>query len=109
MITWENSRELNGDYFIIMKSKRSDIPLDYYLDKIDLENYWVYKSTNAFRRVEVESIGKYGGYMLFKKDLYCKEDTDKWIVEIRKIDNDNFMYLGKPFPRIEILEKIEVI
>ena len=106
---WINGRELNGDCFYIKKLSKSNIPLDYYLDKIDLDNYWIYKNTNTFIRVEVEDIGKYAGYIFFRKDLYCKDYIDNWIKEIKNIDKEKFMYLVKPFPRVGILKKLEVV
>lgn len=109
MIGWINTRTIDGDYFRIQKLRSSHIPLSYFLDKIDLDRYFIYKATNTFRRVEVEDIGKFALYTFFRKNLYCKDHIDKWIEEIKEIDNGKFMFLNKPFPRIEILEKIEVI
>ena len=107
MIGWINIGGLDVDCFVVKKMRSSDIPLDYFLDKIDLDNYWIYKGTRNFIRVEVEDIGKYSGYIFFKKDIYCKEYIDKWIVEIYKIQS--MPYLSKPFPRLGILSKIEVV
>ena len=109
MIGWENIRTLNSDYFRIYKSNKGCKDLDYYLDKIDFDNYWVYKGTNIFRRVDKEDIGKYASYIFFRKDLYCKENINNWIKEIINIDKDRFVFLIKPFPRVGILKKLEVI
>ena len=105
MIGWENNRKLNGDYFTLTKRRSSDITLDYYLDNIDFDNYLIYKATGKFRRVE--DIGKYASYIFFRKDIYCKDHIDKWIEEIYEIQS--MPYLNKPFPRIQVIGKIEVI
>ena len=104
---WENRRELNSDHFIIKKLSKSNIHLDYYLDKINFNNYWIYKCTGKFRMVEKEDIGKYAGYIFFRKDLYSKDYIDNWIKEMCKIQSIPF--LVKPFPRVGILKKIEVV
>ena len=52
MIGWENFRPINGRCFKIVKSRRSNVSLSYYLDKIDLDNYWFYKATNTFRQIQ---------------------------------------------------------
>ena len=108
MIGWINGRELNGEYFKLYKSRGSELTLDYYLDKINVDDYYVYKGSSTFRMIDNVD-GKYSSYIFFEKDLYDCKDIDKWIEEIRKIDKSKFCYLDKPFPRIEVINKIEMI
>ena len=103
------------DYFDIIKIKtKSPVwlkrihPLEYHLEKIDLDNYYIYKKTAHFREVTKEQFleFKYAGYMFFNKDLYCNQEINEWIVFLKTIDN--FMYMNKPFPPKEIRQKIKI-
>ena len=104
------------DYFDIIKIKTKSPawlkrihPLEYHLEKIDLDNYYIYKKTAHFREVTKEQFleFKYAGYIFFKKDLYCNQEIDEWIEYIKPIGVVKFLI--KPFPPKSIREKIKII
>ena len=104
---WENNRKLDDNYFKLCKVQRGLYTLQHYLDQIQLDNYWVYKSSDRFRRVDNVN-GEYSGYIFFNKKLYDHKHIDQWIKFIKDI-NIEVKYLVRPFPRLEIQNKIEVI
>ena len=108
MIGWMNARPIDGDCFRIYKLRSSYIPLSYFLGKIDLNKYFIYKASENFRQIQKEEIGKYSKYIFFNKELYKKEEIDKWIEEIKFL-KISIKFLDKPFPRIGVTDKIELI
>ena len=92
--------------FKVIKARRSSLLLDDYIKDINLnfEDYYIYKYTNKFRPVSKEDFieFKYSHYMFFHKDLYSNVDINKWIDLI----SSHILYLTKPFPPIEYLNKI---
>ena len=104
---WVDTRKIDGDYFsLIKKNNSSSYTIQHHLDQIELNNYWVYKSTNKLKRVDNVN-GEYAGYTFFDKKLYDTEEIDKWIKFFKNKFKIN--YLARPFPRLEIQNKIEMI
>jgi len=89
------------------KARRSSIPLEVFLKDIDLNEYWILKSTNSFKFLEIDELKKYSGFILFDKTIYKKEDIEQWF-EYLKVNKINFNFLGKPFPSFEITKLISV-
>tara|TARA_R110002050_G_scaffold74369_3_gene159586 strand:+ start:1366 stop:1710 length:345 start_codon:yes stop_codon:yes gene_type:complete len=103
-----NNRPIGGNYFFIQKDNTKGKSLDFYLEHINLEDYHIYKYSRKQRIVTVDEFlkFKYAGYIFFRKSLYNKEDFNKWIEFISIFGG--IMFLVKPFPSIEYLEKIKV-
>ena len=102
-------RNLN-DYFKIYKiesSEKRDRPLIQYLT-FDPNNYWIYKTTGKQKEVSYEEFldFKHSGYTFFKKDLYNKDDINKWIDFLYSFTS--IPYLSKPLPPIEYIQKIKI-
>lgn len=76
---------------------------------INVEDYWILKKTGNFKLLEKHEYEKYAGVIGFKKDLFKKEDIELWIYKIYKELNMSMPYLSKPFPPIEMLNKIKVV
>jgi hypothetical protein len=96
--TIENHGKVGGDYFKLIYSRRSKLTLDFYSDKFNPDDYWIYKSTGRFREVTYNDLleFKYSGYSLFKKEIYNKELIDTWIEFMNR--TTRFYYLAKLFP-----------
>ena len=105
------SNEVGSDWFKFIFSRKSDKKLDYYTNQFNLDDYYIYKCTSAFREVSIKDFldFKYSGYILFKKDLYCNQEIDEWIDFVRSIIKGQLTYLNKPFPPKSIREKIKII
>lgn len=106
--TINNGRKVNGDYFILIYSRKSNKNLQYYIDQFDIDDYYIYKSTNSFKEITKEELYefKHARYTFFKKDVYDKQHIDNWIYKIK--GRRLFFYLDKPFPPFDP-EKIKVI
>tara|TARA_R110002050_G_scaffold74369_3_gene159585 strand:+ start:1014 stop:1373 length:360 start_codon:yes stop_codon:yes gene_type:complete len=107
----------DDDYFILGRIKlegiskiwfnRSKVTFEEWVD-FDEEDYNIYKLTGRQRYIGNEWRDfEYAGYIFFKKSLYDKEHIEQWLLKIKDL-NINILYLGKPFPPIEYLEKIKV-
>ena len=105
-----NFRKVGGDFFKLLSDRNCDTKLDYYTNQFNLDDYYIYKCTRKQRRVSIKDFYefKYGGYILFKKDLYCNQEIDDWIEYVQK-SFSGFIYLNKPFPPKSIREKIKII
>jgi hypothetical protein len=102
----------NENWFSIGKSnsgRSGENTLEYHLDKIDIDKYYILKSSNCFRFLTIEEVisEKYSGYTFFKKEIYSKEFIDKWL-DFLKINNINTYFLNKPFPPQYILDMIKI-
>ncbi len=107
---FENRRKINGDHFFIQKSIRSDIGLDYYIDRINFNDYYIYKSPRTIKEVTIEEFKefKYAGYIFFHKELYSNIEMNKSIGYLYS-KRLSFNYFNKPLPPLNILQKIKVI
>jgi len=109
-----NHIEINsiGDGYIkLCYSRRSNTTLKEHIKDINLNDYYIYKATNSFRLSTQEEFlkFKYSGYILFHKSKYNTSDINNSIELLRKVDNKYFKFLDKPFPPIEIMNKIKII
>jgi hypothetical protein len=107
---FEIVRKLDSDCFFIQKMKRSDIELEYYIDRIEFNNYFIFKSTNLQREVSVEDFYEfeYAQYTFFHKDKYSALEITESLKYMREVGMTmNFM--NKPLPRLEHLKKIKTI
>ena len=96
MITIENRREVGGECFYLLKSKRPKLTIDDF-PKFNKDDYWICRMTRHQFLVNEYEDFKYSGYIFFKKDKYNKEYIDSWI-EWSKYIGSIFIYLSKPFP-----------
>ena len=100
--------ELNGDvinyyFFLLVNTKRyrsyseyiKRKPLQFYLDKFNIDDYIVYKSTGKQRIVDIKK-ENYSGYIFFIKSKYKKENIDIWIDFFNGFGG--IQYLSKPLP-----------
>jgi hypothetical protein len=98
-----------GDYYFRLKYIRnSNKKLDYYLKQFNIEDYWIYKSTGKQRQVSIEDLYEFKSaqYILFKKDKYDYKEIDESLKLIW--EKLTFMYLDKPLPPLEIIDKIKI-
>lgn len=92
-----NDRPINGDYFTIKKGTTAQCKydLDFFINRINFDDYYIFKSSNRQRQVSVEDFKefKYSGYIFFKKDLFNPESIMEWA------DSDFMVhYLSRPVP-----------
>jgi len=108
----ENSiGKIGGECFLLAKAKRSNLKLEYYLNQFDVDDYWILKSTNRFRLVDIEDLltFKYAGFFLFKKSIFSKEWIEEWIEFLYKELKISIPYLSKPFPPTYIKTLLKTI
>jgi hypothetical protein len=109
----EERRFGSEDWFSIIKANTSLIPIEHYLDQLNLDEWYIYKQTNKFRRATIEELleFKYAGYILFNKKIYDYIIIDEWIEFYQqglKFGSGGSSYLSKPFPPIYIKNKIRI-
>jgi hypothetical protein len=107
--TISNINKVGDDYFRLFYDKiTSNKKLDYYLKQFNIEDYWIYKSTDKQRRVSIEEFYEfeYACYIFFKKDKYDYKEIDESLKLMKEIIMLKF--LAKP-PPIEIIKKIKII
>jgi len=104
------TNNIDKGWFYLVKRSNVGEDIEYYLDKhnIDLNDYWILKCSNKFRFINKQDIEKWAGVIFFKKDIFNKEDIEKWLDFHNSFDYQ-LKYLNKPFPPIEILNKINII
>lgn len=98
-------------WFYSYKVKRSDESLEYLLDKhnIDLNDYLILKQSGKFRFLDIEDRYKYAGITCFRKDIFKKEDIERWLDLIYNELDITLTFLTKTFPDISLMNKINVI
>jgi hypothetical protein len=108
-----NAKNVGGDYFVFNYSRRSKNNLQYFLEQFDINDYWIYKSSNTFREVTIEEFYefKYSGYILFRKDVFNNVYINEQIKKLYEIRPSRTTpnYFNKPLPSIEFLNKIQKI
>jgi len=74
-------------------------PLDYWLNILNINDYWIYKMTSKQRIVSIEEFMdfKYAGYIFFKKEKYNKDDINKWL-DYYYENIDEIKILSRPLP-----------
>jgi hypothetical protein len=104
----------NEDWFFIQRLNKSSTPIEYYLNKLNLDEWYIYKMTCKFRRASIEELieFKYAGYIFFNKKIYENIEIDEWIEfyhkELKLGCSGDGGYLSKPFPPIYIKNKIRI-
>ena len=103
----------NDDWFFIKRLNKSSTPIEYYLDQLNLDEWYIYKKTNKFKIVNTEELleFKYAGYIFFNKKIYNYAEIDEWTEfyhEELKFGACGSSYLSKPFPPIYIKNKIRI-
>ena len=109
----EERRFGSEDWFSIIRSNKSSTPIEYYLDQLNLDEWYIYKMTGKFRRADINELieFKYAGYIFFNKKLYNDAEIDEWIEfyhEDLKLGCSGGSFLSKPFPPIYIKNKIRI-
>jgi len=97
-------------WFRIIKSNKHKNDLDYYISRINFDNYFIYKKTNKQREVSKEDFLKfnYSGYIFFNKIIYDNKELQQSLEYLWSL-GITIMYLDKPLPRLSDLKKIKVI
>jgi len=103
-----NGRKVGGDYFGLKYLRSSKLKLDYFLNKFNPDDYFIYKTTDKQKLITLEDLieFKYSYYIFFRKDLYDKEFIDMWIKWLKTIGGIKF--LDKPLPPFNPSDKIEI-
>jgi hypothetical protein len=93
-----NNRKVGGDFFFLQALKKSKHKLNYFLEKFNPDDYFIYKSTAKQKKVSIEDFleFKYCVYILFKKGVYDNDNINIWIDWSNNIGGIN--YLVKPTP-----------
>ena len=95
-----NLRKVPGDYFRLLYTEihPGRKKLKDYLPLFNFDDYWCYKKTRHQVISDYETFinFKQAGYIFFKKDLYIKEDIERWIEFF--ISLGGTQYLTKPTP-----------
>ena len=93
-----NRRIVGGDYFYIKQERASNKKLTDFLSLFNFDDYWCYKGTGKFRQVDYQTFinFKHAAYTFFRKDLYIKEDIDRWVEYTTSLGGIQF--LDKPTP-----------
>ena len=102
-----NARPINSAHFYIGKMRGSEKSLEYFLNKIKIEDYILIKMTRNFRKINIENIEKYAGVLFIKKDIFDEENFNLWLVWIK--NNIPINYLNKPFPDFDPNKKFKEI
>jgi hypothetical protein len=78
--------------------------------RYNLNDYYILKASNKFRLISIDDFKtlKFCKHLLLKKDIYCINYINKWLdfINYNKFD---FRFITKPFPPVEILNKIKII
>lgn len=108
---YEIRNNIEKGYLQLIKNNKLIESFENILDKhnVDLDDYWVIKMTDRFRFIEKDRYEKYAGIICFSKKIYKKEDIQKWIDFLYNRLDLMIKYLTKPFPPVEILNKIKLV
>ena len=100
----------NNNYFFIVKTTRSNLSLDYYISRINFNDYFIYKQTGKQKEVSKEDFLKfnYSGYIFFNKIIYDNKELQQSLEYLWSL-GITIMYLDKPLPRLSDLKKIKII
>lgn len=102
------TNNVDKGYFKLSKNQKSNYTIDYLLNDFNLDDYNILKCSNKFRFIDIKDIDKWAGVIFINKNICSKEDIEKWLDFINDFDY-RLMYLHKPFPPIEMLNKIKII
>jgi hypothetical protein len=100
----------NEDWFLIQRLNKSSTPIEYYLDQLNLDEWYIYKMTANFRRASIEELieFKYAGYIFFNNKIYDYIIIDEWIEFYQQELKLGDGYLSKPFPSKTLMKKIRI-
>jgi len=106
-----NIRKVGGDWFRLDKSNIKGDHLNFYLNKFNVDDYFIVKRSDIFRLVSKEDFinFKYVGYILFKKNIYSNEWIDEWIEFLYKDLNLMIKFLNIPFPPLYVKTLLKTI
>jgi len=98
----------NEKYIVIIKRNRNPV---FNYNEYDLDKYILVKKSNKFRIITKEDVinHKYSGVCLFPKEFHKQEDIETWIEYLYNTIKVFPNYLNKPFPPIEVINKIKII
>ena len=98
-------------WFRLLKMTNYNESIDDYLNEynIDLNDYFILKYSNKFRFIDVKQIQQWAGVLCLKKNMYNKKHINNWLDLINNKLKVNCLYLVRPFPPIEILNKIKLV
>ena len=104
-------KDMHKGYFRLMKMSRANHTIDYLLNKhnINLDDYLLMKRSGNFKFINIEDIDKWSGIICFRKDIYCRENIELWLNFLYKDLKISLNYLDRPFPPIQILNKIKIV
>ncbi len=105
--TIENQRKVGCNCFSLIFSNRSNYKINHFLT-FNKDDYYIYKRTGKQKEVSYDKFleFEYNGYIFFRKDLYSNIEINKWIDFLYSFISISF--LDKPFPPIEIINKITI-
>jgi hypothetical protein len=103
-----NHRERYKFLILIKRNDKSSLPILELLKDYDINDYYIIKQTANFRFICEEDLGKYAGVVLLRKDIYKKDDIQRWFNFIKEM-NINLLFLNKPLPDVKLLEKIKIV
>jgi hypothetical protein len=106
----EERRFGSEDWFFLFRLNKSSTPIEYYLDQLNLDEWYIYKMTANFRRADIEELNefKYSGYIFFNKKIYNYIEIDEWIQFYQQQLKLGDGYLSKPFPPKTLMNKIRI-
>ena len=102
---------IGEDFFGIYYTKTiKGFCIEELLNRFNIDDYWIYKSTDKSRIISKEDFYKfrYSQYNFYKKTKYTIEYIDEWI----KFLKDNYIptnFISKKFPDISIRDKIKIM
>jgi len=101
-----NGRQVGGDYFQLQYLRKYNKTLQEYIKDIDLNAYYIFKSTDRQRLVTIDEFMefKYSVYIFFKKELYNIENILDWCNWMKSIGGIKFLH--KPTPPFNPYNKI---
>jgi len=96
--------------FSIEKSNIKGESLDYYISRINFNDYFIYKQSNKQKEVSKEDFLKfeYVSYIFFNKTIYDKKEIQLSLEVLWNLGLC-IKFLHKPLPRLNQLKKIKVI
>lgn len=100
---------IHKTYINIIKSIYSKLVFSDTINKINLNDYYIYKMSGMFKEVTIEELKefKYAGYILFNKEYIEKDNIDKYI-QYLKDNKIGLKFLNKPFPDVKLINKIKI-
>ena len=104
------SNYLDKGWFYLVKRKKEKDSIEDIINRynINLNDYWILKCSNRFRFIDMDEIYNYAGIICFRKDLFKRQDIQRWLDWYNGFDYQ-IKYLVKPLPPIQYLNKIKIV